>query len=123
MDPLREKFNRIIFLSSTYPYRENSLLDNILSEFDSGSYDTLVPVIKEYSSILKENEGNYKFLDDGFMPKKHKQPLFLAKHGLGLVTKSEFISEEKVVGTKVSIFELAETKQAEEIKDKENFKF
>ena len=35
----------------------------------------------------------------------------------------EFISEEKVVGIKVSIFELAETKQAEEIKDKENFKF
>ena len=123
VDPLREKFDRVIFLSSTYPYRENSLLDNILSEFDSGSYDTLIPVIKEYSSILKENDGNYKFLDDGFMPKKHKQPLFLAKHGLGLVTKSEFISEEKVVGIKVSIFELAETKQAEEIKDKENFKF
>ena len=51
VDPLREKFNRIIFLSSTYPYRENSLLDNILSEFDSGSYgylDTCNKRILEY---------------------------------------------------------------------------
>ena len=117
VDPFGEKFDRIIFLSSTYPYRESRLLDNIINEFDSNNHDTLVPVLKEFSSILKEKDDSYLFLDEGFIPKKHKKPLFVAKNGLGLVTKPKFISEEKIVGTKVGIFEITNINQAEEIKD------
>ena len=47
-----------------------------------------------------------------------KQPLFIVKNGLGLVTKPKFISEEKVVGNKISVFEITDAKQAKEIKDK-----
>ena len=121
-DPFGEKFNRVLFLSSTYPFRTSDLLDKIIHEFDSGSHDTLVPVLKEYSSVLKQDKDNFLFLDEGFIPKKHKQPLFIAKNGLGLITKPKFISEEKVVGNKISVFEIEDAKQAEEIKDKNEFK-
>ena len=97
-------------------------MDKIIHEFDSGSHDTLVPVLKEYSSVLKQDADNFFFLDEGFIPKKHKQPLFIAKNGLGLVTKPKFISEEKVVGNKISVFEITDAKQAKEIKDKNEFK-
>ena len=39
-----------------------------------------------------------------------------------MITKPKFISEEKVVGNKISVFEIEDAKQAEEIKDKNEFK-
>ena len=121
-DPFGEKFNRVLFLSSTYPYRTSDLLDKIIHEFDSGSHDTLVPVLKEYSSVLKQDKDNFLFLDEGFIPKNINNHCLLQRMVYTFITKPKFISEEKVVGNKISVFEIEDAKQAEEIKDTNEFK-
>ena len=60
-DPFGEKFNRVLFLSATYPYRRSDLLDKIIHQFDSGIHDTLVPVFKRVFKCFKARCRQFLF--------------------------------------------------------------
>ena len=118
VDPLGKKYGKVVFLSSTYPFRNIKTLDQMIREFDKQKVDSLIPAIKETNSILQQNDDSeFEFLDEGFIPKHIKKPLFKAKNGFGLVTRPQFVSEDKVVGSNFQVYEIENFLEAQEISD------
>jgi glycosyltransferase involved in cell wall biosynthesis len=96
----------IVLLNITFPFREKGLIDEMIFELVDKGLDTVLPVKEEFNSCWIEEDEEYKRLDEGFIPRKFKNPILTDIKGLGCVTHSLFVREGKLFGSKVGMYKI-----------------
>lgn len=112
----------VIALKETYPFRPIGLLDELAKEMLTTGVDTIIPVYAEYKSCFKKENEKIREIDEGFLPREVKEPLYVSLSGLGLVTFSKFIREGRQMGDKIGIFEINDKYSRIEVRDQEDIK-
>lgn len=123
---LRELENRDIFpdilvmLEITYPFRGDTLIDDMIRQLVTEGLDTVIPARKEYNSCWIEEDGTYKRVDRGHIPRQFKQPTYTGLKGLGCVSHAGPIREGQLLGAKVGIYELRDFLSCIEVRSRED---
>lgn len=111
----------VVVLKETYPFRPIGLIDDMIKEMLRTGVDTLMPTFSEYRSCFKKDEdGRISEIDDGFLPREVKSPIFISLAGLGLVTLPKFIREGRQLGDRVGLFEVKDKHGRMEVRDKDD---
>lgn len=117
-----EKLNTIadilIILEVTYPFRQKGLLDNMIQQLIDKGLDSVIPVRKEYKSCWINKNNEIQRIDEGFIPRTLKEPLYVGLAGLGCVTHPVFIREGRRLGDKVGFVEVTDPYSSIEVRDK-----
>jgi len=111
----------VVLLEITFPFREKTLIDDLIFELVAQGLDTVVPSKEEFNSCWIEENGAYKRIDEGFIPREFKKPVFTACKGLGCATYAVFIREGKLFGSKVGMYKIENPHSFIEVRDKKDF--
>ena len=123
---LRELENRGIFpdvlvmMEITYPFRGDTLIDDMIRQLVTEGLDTVIPARKEYNSCWIDEGGSYKRIDRGHIPRQFKQPTYTGLKGLGCVSHAGPIREGRLFGAKVGIYELPDALSCIEVRSRED---
>lgn len=103
-----EKINPdiMVMMEIQYPFRNLTLVDELISELIIQGLDTIIPAKKEYNSFWMENDGVYKRIDEGYIPRHLKKPVYKGIKGLGCVTHVSNVRYGQLFGDKVGIYEI-----------------
>ena len=116
-------FDLIVHLEETFPFRPKNLLDNMIKHLLEKGLNTVVASKNEAKSLWHEtNEGNYKRIDKGDIPREFKDKTYIGLNGLGLVTYPELIRSEKVFSNKVGFYEVGSPLASIEVRDESSRK-
>jgi CMP-N-acetylneuraminic acid synthetase len=108
-------------LEITYPFRPKDLLDTMIQQLIDKGLDSVIPVRTEYKSCWINKNNEFKRIDQGFMPRSIKVPLYIGLMGLGCVTHPTFLREGNRLGDKVGFVEVADPFSAIEVRDSIDF--
>lgn len=112
----------ILHLEETYPFRSNVDLDLMIEKLVSNNFDSVVLTKAENNWVWKENDIGIKRIDQGDIPRIYKNKILIGLHGLGVVTRPEFIRRGNLLGTKVGLLNSSHPLSNFEIRDKESIK-
>lgn len=96
----------LVVLEVTYPFRKKGLIDSMIEQLIEKGLDSVVPVKPEYRSCWINKDNHISRIDDGFMPRSVKEPLYLGTVGLACITHPVFIREGRRLGDKVGFVEI-----------------
>ena len=96
----------MVMMEIQYPFRNLTLIDELISELIIQGLDTIIPAKKEYNSFWMENDGVYKRIDEGYIPRHLKKPVYKGIKGLGCVTHVSNVRYGQLFGDKVGIYEI-----------------
>lgn len=113
----------LVILEATYPFRSKGLLDEMIEQLVNQGLDSVIPVRKEYRSCWVSKNNEIQRIDEGFMPRSLKEPLYLGLAGLGCVTHPVFIREGRRLGDKVGIVEVTDPFSSIEIRGEKELNF
>jgi glycosyltransferase involved in cell wall biosynthesis len=99
----------LVMMEITYPFRNGSLIDDMIRQLVTEGLDTVVPARKEYNSCWIEKDGSYQRIDHGHIPRQFKQPTYTGLKGLGCVTHAATIREGRFFGTNVGMYEISDS--------------
>lgn len=83
-------------------------LKKAISFFYDGMFDTVFWAEKEYSNVWQKYDDVYLQLRADYTKKEKKEPIYISRYGLGLVTLPKFIRDSSLVGKKIAILPLNE---------------
>jgi len=96
----------MVMMEIQYPFRNLTLVDELISELIIQGLDTIIPAKKEYNSFWMENDSVYKRIDEGYIPRNLKKPVYKGIKGLGCVTHVSNVRYGQLFGNKVGIYEI-----------------
>jgi len=67
------------------------LIDRMIERLVNSDRDSIVAAKPIYKSLWRGNEDNLIRIDNGLMPSKYKEPIFMALYGLGCVMEPGII--------------------------------
>jgi len=105
----------LVILEASYPFRQKDLLDNMIRQLVDRGLDSVIPVKPEYKSCWT-NKGEMERIDEGFIPRSLKEPLYVGLAGLACVTHPFFIREGRRLGDKVGFVEVSDPYSAIEVR-------
>lgn len=108
----------VVLMEQDSPFRPPGLVDTMVESLVCGDYDTVFAARPEYKSCWTNRDGQLLKVDNGFMPTRFKNPIYVSMIGHGCVTHSSLIYEEKRIGDKVGVIEIDDPFCWIEIKDK-----
>ncbi len=111
----------LVFLEMTFPFREKTLIDDLIYELVDQGLDTVVPAKEEFNSCWIAENGAYKRVDEGFIPREFKKPVYTSYKGLGCATHAVFVREGKMFGNNVGMYNIKNPHSFIEVRDKESF--
>jgi len=94
----------LALLEVTYPFRDGQLIDAMIEKLVGEGLDTVLPAKLESNTIWMEEDGGIRRMDEGFVPRQFKRPVYLSCMGLCCVTRPEFIRSEEVVGSNIGVY-------------------
>ena len=94
----------VLHVEETYPFRLREDIDSIISKLVSNNFDSVILTKAENNWIWIEKNNEYQRIDDGDIPRAFQNKKFIGIHGLGLVTRPEFIRNGKILGNKIGLF-------------------
>lgn len=95
-----------VMLEITFHFRDSSLIDQLIYELVVKGLDTVIPAKKDYNSCWMEQDGSYKRIDEGYIPRQLKKPVYTGIKGLGCVTHADVVRQGQLFGEKVGIYEV-----------------
>ncbi len=110
----------VALLEITYPFRDYGLLDNMIDKMVYQGLDTIVPARVESNAIWVEEDGEMKRIDEGFVPRQYKRPVYLSYKGLCCVTRPEFIRSEDLFGENMGAYKIDNPYSCLEIRNEED---
>lgn len=110
----------VVLLEITYPFRDYGLLDNMIDKLVYQGLDTIVPAKVESNAIWVEEGGEMKRIDEGFVPRQYKSPVYLSYKGLGCVTRPEFIRSEELFGENLGAYKVNNPYSCLEVRNEED---
>lgn len=108
----------LVLLEVTFPFREKNLIDDMIYQLVDQGLDTVVPAKQEFNSCWIEENDNYKRIDEGFIPREFKKPVYTSFKGLGCVTHAVFVREGKMFGGNVGMYKINNPYSFIEVRDK-----
>jgi N-acylneuraminate cytidylyltransferase/CMP-N,N'-diacetyllegionaminic acid synthase len=111
----------IVYMSITHPFREKELVDSMIKQLVVDHYDSILPVIAEYKSIWIRQNSRIQRIDQGFVPSKLKDPVYIGISGLGTVSYADVIKKGDRLGQRVELFELKDSISAIDVGKKDGF--
>ena len=97
----------VVHLEETWPFRPSGMIDSMIEYHLEGGFDSVITVRRESGYIWQEDQdGDFKRLDSGDIPRKFKEKAFIGLHGLGCVTYPEFIRKGKLLGENIGLYNL-----------------
>lgn len=96
----------VISLEPSYLFRPKGIVENCIKLLLSEGYDSVVPVIKEFSRVWLEEGHTYSRVDTGNYPKSLKKPLIRDVKGICLVTHSEFLRSGRLMGENCGLYQI-----------------
>ena len=109
----------IVCLEETFPFREKTLIDNIINHTLNEGFDTVIAAKRESGSLWQEdNKDIFKRLDSGDTPRMYKEKSYIGLKGLCCVTRPEFLRQENLFEGKVGLFEIKTPLSFFEVRDK-----
>jgi len=106
----------LVMLEATFPFREQTLIDKLISRYVEGGFDTVIPARTEYNSCWMEEEGAYKRIDDGYIARQFKRPFFTGLKGLCCVCSPATVRTGRIFGDNVGLYKLTEVIPAIEVR-------
>ena len=110
----------IVLLEITYPFREGRLIDDMIDKLVYQGLDTLLPAKVESNAIWVKEEDGIKRIDEGFVPRQYKKPVYLSFKGLCCVTRPEFIRNEEIIGDKTGFYTITNPYSGLEIRNEKD---
>lgn len=110
----------VVSLEITYPFREKHLIDNLILQLVNSGLDTVIPAKEEFESCWVEEKEGFKRIDEGFIPRKFKKPIYIGVKGLGCATYPIFIREGKLFGRKVGMYKVKDPYAFIEVREKKD---
>lgn len=111
----------LVSLEITFPFRDATLIDDLVFELVDKGLDTVVPAKEEFNSCWIEENGSYRRIDEGFTPREFKKPVFVAIKGLGCATYPNFVREGKLFGNNVGMYKIVNPNAFIEVRSKNDF--
>ena len=92
----------LIHAEITFPFRQPTLIDELIKSFFNSGADTVIPSKSEFCWAWQHKDlNNIVRLDEGDIPREFKKSLILGSHGLGCITHAEVVRRNTLVGEKV----------------------
>lgn len=115
--------NYIIYFNYDYIFKPKKIINLMIEKFFNGGYDTVFPGILDYGHYwLQDKNGNFKRLNSSFKTREtKKRKNFKALYGLGLITSSYLLKQNKLFGERIGVEILDETKFSVRLRDYKNF--
>jgi rhamnosyltransferase len=96
----------VVSMEITFPFRDASLIDDMIYELIDKGLDTVMPAKEEFNSCWMQEGETYKRIDEGFTPREFKKPIYIGIKGLGCVTYPNFVREGKLFGNNVGMYKI-----------------
>lgn len=97
----------VVVLEETFPFREDGLIDKMISYMLNKGFDTIIAAKPESGSIWQEGDSDlFTRLDSGDIPRLYKEKSYIGLKGLCCITHAEFIRQESIFDNKVGLFEV-----------------
>ena len=101
----------LIYFNYDYINRPKGLIDDLITKFLFGGYDTTFSGLIDYSHYwFKNKEGDFFQTDDSFNKREKREPIFKALYGLGCISGANNIKRGKLVSGKIGILPLEDEK-------------
>lgn len=113
----------VVHLEETYPFRDNNLIDESIKILLKNGFDTVIAAKQENDGwIWKKNNDQIIKLEDGDIPSKSKNKIFLGLQGVCCVTYPEFIRKGLLFGEKIGLYEINNKLSYLQVKDIQTYK-
>lgn len=113
----------IVSLEITFPFRRKDFIDNLVLQLVKEGMDSVISAKPEFESCWIKEKEVIRRIDEGFIPRKFKQPVYVGIKGLGCATHPVFLREGKLLGNKVGIMEITDPYSFVEVRDANGLKF
>lgn len=110
-----------VSLEITFPFRDVSLIDDLVFDLVDKGLDTVIPAREEFNSCWMEEKDNFRRLDEGFTPREFKKPVYVAIKGLGCATYPNFVREGKLFGSNVGMYKITNPNSFIEVRSASDF--
>jgi len=107
----------LVLLEVTYPFRDNTLIDSMIDKLFHEGLDTILPARFESNAVWKEEDGEVKRVDEGFVPRQYKSPIYLSYKGLCCVTRPALIRNEEIFGENIGMYKITNPYSCLEIRN------
>ena len=102
---------RILYVNHDYVNRPVGVFDELIVDAQYKGCDTVFPGLVDYGHYWYHNdEGEFEQTDPSLDARDKRDPLYKALYGLGCLTSSWVIRSGKLVGGKVGILKIEDTK-------------
>ena len=106
----------LVMLEPTFPFRDESMIDQLIYQYVEGGFDTVIPARTEYNSCWMEGDGSYRRIDAGYIARQFKTPFYTGLKGLCCVCSPATVRNGRLFGENVGLFKLEETISAIEVR-------
>ena len=113
----------LVMLEPTYPFRDSSLIDQLVDRFVDGGFDTVIPARTEYNSCWLEEDGAYHRVDKGYISRQFKTPFFTGLKGLCCVSSPSTVRTGQLFGENVGLFKLDDAFSTFEVRSETDARF
>jgi len=96
----------LVMLEPTFPFRDEDLIDKLVSRFVEGGFDTVIPARTEYNSCWMGEQGSYRRVDSGYIARQFKTPFLTGLKGLCCVCSPATVREGQLFGENVGLLQL-----------------
>jgi glycosyltransferase involved in cell wall biosynthesis len=100
------KADIVVLLEINHPFRSFNLIDEVINRLIIERMDSVFAGKKEFKSCWKLVNGSFDRIDDGFMPKEVKRPIYIGLTGLACATMAKFIKQGRRLGNKIGILDV-----------------
>lgn len=108
----------IVYIGVHAPFRPTDLIDTLIELLFHNGFDSALPGQPIYNSCWHKENGGFHRIDEGFIPRKTKKPVYIGHPALCCVNYPEFIRDGRLLGDNVGIFEITDRFLTMEIADK-----
>lgn len=79
----------------------------VVATYFAEMYDSVFFADSEYANVWRHSsDGEYRQMEANYQARSKKDPVYLARYGLGVATRPEFVRTGNLVGSKVGIIRL-----------------
>jgi rhamnosyltransferase len=103
----------ILYVNYDYINRPQGIFDELVSDAQYKGCDTVFPGLVDYGHYWYHDDEEYKQTDPSLNLRSKRDPLYKALYGLGCLSASWVLRTGKMVGGKVGILKMMDTKIAQ----------
>lgn len=107
----------VVPMEITFPFREEGFIDKMIKTLVEEGCDAVVPAKAEYSSCWMTKDTQLTQMNDAFVPRKFKDPIWVGLKGIGIATYPGRIIKGGILSGKIKLLEIDNQLTQIEIRD------